>query len=293
VSGSGDIAFHPTLPGSPLYFVGETINGDAATIRLWTINLGTLTVSNVGPVTGLPNVANGIQFDNAGALLLSLTSQTRLYTAPIGGGASTPIGATGSMPAVFDLGGKDTVPAPDLSITKTDGRSFMSAGGPLTYTIVVTNNSTYAITGTVTDTVPATVTSVNWTCAASAGSTCAAASGTGNAINTKATLAAGGTATYTVTGTLSAGASGTLTNTTNVALPFGLLSVRVITEIPLAGIDGGPNAFVMLGFWLMVVLSVAVLLAGVASTMNPNGSATFVVFVNVPLAPADNVPVTV
>jgi uncharacterized repeat protein (TIGR01451 family) len=223
VSGSGDIAFHPTLPGNPLYFVGETTNGNAATIRLWTINLGTLTVANVGPVTGLPNVANGIQFDSAGLLLLSLTNETRLYTAPIGGGASAPIGATGSMPAVFDLGGKDTVPAPDLSITKTDGRSFMSAGGPLTYTIVVTNNSTYAITGTVTDTVPAAVTSVNWTCAASAGSTCAAASGAGNAINTKATLAAGGTATYTVTGTLSAGASGTLTNTANVALPFGFM----------------------------------------------------------------------
>jgi uncharacterized repeat protein (TIGR01451 family) len=220
VSGSGDIAFHPTLPGNPLYFVGETVAGDGSTERLWTINLATNAIQNVGAVTGLPSVANGIEFDNTGALRLSLTNQTRLYTAPIGGGAATTIGASGSMPAVFDLGGKDVVPNPDLAVTKTDGRNFMSAGGPLTYTIVVTNNGSYAITGTVTDTVPASVTGVNWTCAASAGSTCGAASGAGNTINTTATLAVGGTATYTVTGTLSAGATGTLTNTASVALPF-------------------------------------------------------------------------
>lgn len=222
-SGSGDIAFHPTLPGNPLYFVGETTAGTASTVRLWTINLTTNTIVNVGAITDLPNVVNGIEFDNTGAVRLSATNQTRLYTVPITGGAATAIGATGSMPAVFDLAGKDVVPDPDLSISKSDGRSFMSAGGPLTYTIVVTNSSTYAVTGTVTDTVPATVTGVNWTCAASAGSTCGAASGTGNAINTTANLAVGGTATYTVTGTLSATATGTLTNTATVAPPFAFL----------------------------------------------------------------------
>ncbi|MGQ0430756.1 MAG: DUF7933 domain-containing protein [Gammaproteobacteria bacterium] len=219
-SGSGDIAFHPTLPGNPLYFVGEAIAGSAATVRLWTIDLTTNSIANVGAITGLPDVVNGIEFDSTGAVLLSLTNQTRLYTVPIGGGASSAIGATGSMPVVFDLAGKDFVPDPDLSITKTDGRAFMSAGGPLTYTIVVTNSSAYAVTGTVTDTVPATVTGVNWTCAASAGSSCAAASGSGNAINTTATLAIGGSATYTVTGTLSAAATGTLSNAASVALPF-------------------------------------------------------------------------
>lgn len=219
-SGSGDIGFHPTLPGNPLYFVGETTAGNAATERLWTIDLTTNAIVNVGAVTGLPAVLNGIEFDNVGNLRLSATGQTRLFTAPVGGGAATAIGATGSMPAVFDLAGKDFVPDPDLSITKTDGRDFMSAGDTLTYTMVVTNNSAYAVTGTVTDTVPATVTGVNWTCAASAGSACSAASGAGNAINTAATLATGGTATYTVTGTLSAGATGTLTNMATVALPF-------------------------------------------------------------------------
>jgi uncharacterized repeat protein (TIGR01451 family) len=222
-NGSGDIAFHPTLPGNPLYYVGETTAGTASTVRLWTINLATNAFANVGAVTGLPNVVNGLEFDGVGNVRLSLSNQTRLYTVPIGGGAATTIGSSGAMPAVFDLAGADVVPGPDLSISKSDGRSFRSAGGTLTYTVVVTNNATYAITGTVTDTVPASITGVNWTCTASAGSTCAAASGSGNSINTTATLAGGGTATYTVTGTLSAAATGTLTNTATVALPFAFL----------------------------------------------------------------------
>jgi uncharacterized repeat protein (TIGR01451 family) len=222
-SGSGDIAFHPTLPGNPLYYVGEATGGTASSVRLWTINLATNAFVNVGAVTGLPDVVNGIEFDGVGNVRLSASNQTRLFAAPLGGGAATAIGSSGAMPVVFDLAGADLAPAPNLSITKSDGRSFMSAGGALTYTIVVTNNATYAITGTVTDTVPASVTGVNWACTASAGSTCGAASGSGNAINTTATLAGGGTATYTVNGTLSAAATGILTNTASVALPFAFL----------------------------------------------------------------------
>jgi len=216
-SGSGDIAFNTA---GTLFFVGEVTAGTAATERLWTINLTTNTIVNVGAISGLPNVVNGIEFDNAGNLRLSVTNETRLYTVPVTGGAATAVGANGSMPAVFDLAGKDIVPNPDLSITKTDGRGFVSAGDTVTYTIVVTNNSSFAVTGTVTDAIPASISSVTWTCAASGGSTCTAASGNGNAINTTATLAAAGTATYTVTGTLSAAATGTLTNTASVALPF-------------------------------------------------------------------------
>lgn len=92
-SGSGDIAFHPTLPGNPLYFVGETIAGSAATERLWTIDLTTNTIVNVGAITGLLNVVNGIEFDAAGAVRLSASNETRLYTVPIAGGAATAIGA--------------------------------------------------------------------------------------------------------------------------------------------------------------------------------------------------------
>jgi uncharacterized repeat protein (TIGR01451 family) len=135
------------------------------------------------------------------------------------GTTATLIGAlSGGTTATGDMASA-AVPAPNLAITKTDGVSTVYRGGPVTYTIVVTNSSAYPVTGTVTDTVPASVTAVTWTCAASAGSTCTAASGAGNAINTSATLLVGGTATYTVSGTVSAAASGTLTNTANVAVP--------------------------------------------------------------------------
>lgn len=221
-SGSGDIAFNPA---GVLFYVGETTNGNAATERLWTINLATNTIVNVGAVTGLTAVVNGIEFEPGGNIRLSVTGGTQLFSVAPTGGAVTAIGGAGSMPAVFDLAGFDALANPDLSITKTDGRNFVSAGDSVTYTIVVTNNSAYAVTGTVTDTVPASISSVTWTCAAGAGSTCGAASGTGNSINTTATLAAsGGTATYTVTGTLSGAATGTLTNTAAVALPFAFMA---------------------------------------------------------------------
>ncbi|MBA2492491.1 MAG: hypothetical protein H0V34_12615 [Gammaproteobacteria bacterium] len=215
VAGSGDIAFNAA---GTLDFVGESVAGDATSVRLWSINLTTNTVANVGAITGLPNVANGISFDNSGGLYLSLTSQTRLYTAPAAGGASSAVGASGAMPALTDLSTKD-VPQPDLSITKTDGRSLISAGSAQTYTIQVINSSSYPVAGTVTDTVPASLTGVTWTCSASSGSSCAAASGNGNTLNTSATLASGGTATYTVSGALSALATGTLSNTASVAVP--------------------------------------------------------------------------
>ena len=160
----------------------------------------------------------GLAFDNAGRLLVqtqnpsnyySINTATRVATfaGTLGGGTT----ATGDMASI-------DVPNPNLSITKTNNVTSVYQGQAVTYTVVVTNNGTYAVTGAVTDTVPATLTGVTWTCAASANSTCAAASGTGNTINTSATLAAAGTATYTITGTLNA-SSGTLTNTATVAVP--------------------------------------------------------------------------
>ncbi|HEV7472930.1 MAG TPA: hypothetical protein VGN90_02705, partial [Pyrinomonadaceae bacterium] len=147
------------------------------------------------------SAANGGEF-------WSVAGTTATLLSAIGGGGS----ATGDM-------SNATVPQPNLSITKTDGVTTVYRGGPVSYTIVITNLGTYSVTGTFTDTLPASVTGVNWTCVASAGSSCAAASGSGNAINTSATLEAGDIATYTVTGTVAAGASGTLVNTANVAVP--------------------------------------------------------------------------
>jgi uncharacterized repeat protein (TIGR01451 family) len=92
------------------------------------------------------------------------------------------------------------------------------AGGPVTYTITVTNGGPQAVVGaTVADTFPASLTGVTWTCAASGGSSCPA-SGNGD-INATVNVTVGGAVTVTAYGTVSTSATGTLANTATVTLP--------------------------------------------------------------------------
>lgn len=206
----GDMAFL----GATLYIVNQsrqlytaTTAGGAATL------VGALTFP--GGIT--PNTL-GAAFDSSGRLLVQTINPSNLYRFTLPSLSGTLVGALGGgTTATGDLASA-SVPAPDLSITKTDGVTNTFLGETLTYTIVVTNNGTYSVTGAITDNVPAALTGVTWTCAASAGSSCAAASGSGNTINTSATLAAGGTATYTVNGVVAV-ASGTISNTATVAVP--------------------------------------------------------------------------
>lgn len=213
VGSGGDMAFNSS---GTLYVVNSSrqvftasLAGGAAT------SLGTITFP--GGATPAPI---GVIFDGSNTMRVETQNPSSLYTVNLGTmAASSPVTLGGGTASTGDLGNA-TVPDPDLSITKTSGVTTVYQGGPVTYTIVVTNNtSAYAVTGTVTDTVPATVTGVTWTCAASAGSSCAAASGSGNTISTSATLAPSGTATYTVSGTVSTTATGTLSNTASVAVP--------------------------------------------------------------------------
>ena len=118
-----------------------------------------------------------------------------------------------SRPAVcgFDF-------APDLAITKTDGKTTAVAGTANTYTIVVTNTGSVAATGaTVVDLFPAAFTGVTYTAVATGGATGFSASGSGN-INDVVNMPVGSTITYTATGTIDPGATGTLTNTATVTL---------------------------------------------------------------------------
>ena len=111
------------------------------------------------------------------------------------------------------------LPRADLSITKTDGVTSVTAGAAVSYTIVVSNAGPAAVTGaTVQDTVPAALTGVTWNCAATAGSACVATSGSGN-INTTVNLQNGGSATFTLNATVAANATGTLANTATVTAP--------------------------------------------------------------------------
>ena len=87
----------------------------------------------------------------------------------------------------------------DLSITKTDGLTFVTPGQTITYKIVVTNTGTaVAANALVTDAIPSTLTNVSWTSSATAGASGNQAAGTGS-INDTVTLNGGSSITYTVT----------------------------------------------------------------------------------------------
>lgn len=105
----------------------------------------------------------------------------------------------------------------DLGITKTDGRLFIVAGEPLTYTITATNHGPDVVPqARVGDVFPADFESPTWTCAASDGATCGAANGSGQ-LNELVYLPVGGSVTYTVSGTVNTILLGNLLNTAEVS----------------------------------------------------------------------------
>ncbi|MBD2625791.1 SdrD B-like domain-containing protein [Trichormus variabilis] len=108
----------------------------------------------------------------------------------------------------------------DLSITKTDGLTTVTAGQQLTYTIVVSNNGFITATNAlVTDAIPALLTNVTWTSVASGGATGNETSGTGN-INDYVTLTGGSSITYTVNGTVAANAVSSSSTYTDTRFDF-------------------------------------------------------------------------
>ena len=225
VTSGGDMAFNSAgtlyvVTSGKLLYTVSLVNGTATQLGNAAINF-----VNENPQ---PNATIGLAFDSGGRLLAQTQSPNEIYsiTLPVPNGSAPQAnfvrngdgdtGSTGDMASA-------NVPAPNLSITKTDNVTTVYRDGPVTYTIVVTNSSAYPVTGTLTDNVPVTVTGVTWSCVASAGSTCNTASGSGNNISTTATLAVNGTATYTVSGTIAANATGVIANTASVQPPSWLV----------------------------------------------------------------------
>ncbi|MFE2285252.1 hypothetical protein ACFXDJ_13890 [Streptomyces sp. NPDC059443] len=128
-------------------------------------------------------------------------------------------GSTGGATNVHEIDAlRINVPA-DLTIAKTGSPASVPAGGgPVTYTLTVSNSQANEVTGAaVRDTVPG-LTNVTWTCRAGTGGTCGRASGSGNVLDTTADFQRGGSVTYTVTGTAPAQPV-TLANTATVTAP--------------------------------------------------------------------------
>src|SRR5205823_14326624 len=84
----------------------------------------------------------------------------------------------------------------DLSVTKTDNQTSVVAGGPVAYTIVVSNAGPAAMTGvSVVDLFPPAVSGITFTSVATGGATGNTVTGTNN-INDTVSLPAGSTITY-------------------------------------------------------------------------------------------------
>jgi uncharacterized repeat protein (TIGR01451 family) len=118
------------------------------------------------------------------------------------------------------------IPYIDLQITKDDGTATYAANGTVTYTITVTNNSTFDVNGiTVSDPKPARVTTWSWDCG---GGSCTPVTDSNtdfmDTINLTATGTPGDSLTYTVTANISGNANpGNLTNIATVSVPAGLV----------------------------------------------------------------------
>jgi uncharacterized repeat protein (TIGR01451 family) len=122
---------------------------------------------------------------------------------------------------------RDTdIPYIDLQIVKTDvppGNTF-TPGGPLTYTVTVTNTSTFNLTGvSVTDILSPMFSAWTWSCAAGPGASCTPGPSNTNINETAVTFPPGGIVTYTIAATVHANAVGTLENTATVNPQAGLV----------------------------------------------------------------------
>lgn len=174
-------------------------NGTKMLLSLW---------SDSGPGTTMNRLVT--EYDVTG-----ITSQPTL-PATLKAGFSASTGAATNVHEIDDF--RINVPA-DLTVRKSGSPASVPAGGgPVTYTVTVSNSQANEVTGAaVRDTVPG-LTDVTWTCRAGTGGTCGRASGSGNTLSTTADFKRGGSVTYTITGTAPA-QPGTLSNTATVTAP--------------------------------------------------------------------------
>jgi uncharacterized repeat protein (TIGR01451 family) len=133
------------------------------------------------------------------------------------------VGSTAIDPNLSNNAATDTdIPYIDLQITKDDGLGTYAANGTLTYTVTVTNNSTFDVTGiAVSDPKPARVTDWSWACA---GGGCTPVTNSNTDFMDTINLTAGSSLIYTVTANISGNANpGNLTNRATVSVPAGLV----------------------------------------------------------------------
>jgi uncharacterized repeat protein (TIGR01451 family)/uncharacterized delta-60 repeat protein len=171
-------------------------------------------------VTDPNGVVNGLQVQNDGTLVYSLTGK--------GGTASVSVALQDNGGTAN--GGVDTAPAQTFSITVGNGvdlkvtmdgaKSFLSGGSLADYTIVVQNIGSNDATGaTVQDSLPSNLTGASWTCFATGGGHCA---GSGNgAINDTVNVPKNAVLIYSLSATVMSMPEGPVSNTATVTAAAG------------------------------------------------------------------------
>ncbi len=175
-----------------------------------------------GPGTTTGNVSTTVNMPAPSSITCTVTATVKTSvtgditnTATLLPPASIPDSVpSNNMASVTAIG-----PNANLSVVKTDGVSYYTPGGTLTYTITVTNNGILTIIGaTFTDAKPAQISSWTWTCVADTGNFCTAAptpAGDGSVTDT-ITLSAHSKVVYTAVATVDPAALGVLVNTATI-----------------------------------------------------------------------------
>jgi len=228
-----------TNPGSVLHYTITVANAGPSAVALAPVTDTVPTAltgvtwtctapagSTCGAASGSGNIATTVSLPAGGSATFTLNGTVAASaTGTLVNTASVAAPAGAADPATGNNSATDTdtiVPLADLSITKDDGRTSVTPGTAVGYSIVVSNaGPSTATNAVVNDPMPAGLNGVAWTCTASAGSACGTATGTGNITNRTVTLPSGGSATFSVTATLAVTATGSLANTATVAAPAG------------------------------------------------------------------------
>ncbi|MBL0040640.1 MAG: Ig-like domain repeat protein [Xanthomonadales bacterium] len=195
---------NPSLFGQSVAITGTLSGGLAPT--------GTVTFFDGITLMGSNNLVAGVATRNTSALALGAHSLQATYA-----GDDNHDSANTSAPTVHNV-----LPSADVSVTKTNGTSFVQSGQDTTYTIVVNNPAGGADTDglLVNDTLnPAQfdVPNADWSCAPAG--ICTPESGTGNLANLPLDLPAGSSVTITVTVPVLPEAESGVSNTVSLTMP--------------------------------------------------------------------------
>jgi uncharacterized repeat protein (TIGR01451 family) len=196
--------------------------------KLVSIDPSTGALTAVGsPINGCCGVPSGVStvdpnngvFYFVGTLMSESDNRIFGISTTTGAVLTNPVLPTNYNKNFIEFDPSAAAPQADLSITKTNGLTVVTAGETTTYTITVSNAGPDEVVGaTVSDVFPADL-SCSWTCVPASGSTCTTGPEVGD-INDTVSLPLGGNLVYTAVCNVASSAAGVLTNTATVAEPL-------------------------------------------------------------------------